>query len=119
MKVIQKSLRLRSDEFYEQHLNIVNAVLPSKLTNKEVKVLSAFMSADPKLTEEDMFNSIVRKEVMSKLGLSSGGLGNYLNSMIKKGFLDKNKITNRITVKEFLMCEESGQGYQFKIIKLT
>ena len=118
MKVIQKSLKLKSDQFYEQHLSIINSVLPSKLTSKEIKVLAAFMSADPKLTEEDRFNSIVRKEVMGKLGLSPGGLGNYLNSMIKKGFLDKSEITYKITIKEFLMPEELVQGYQFKIIKV-
>ena len=118
MKIIQRSLELESDQFYEQHLSIINTVLPSKLTNKEIKVLATFMSADQKLTIEDRFNSIVRKGVMKKLGLSPGGLGNYLNSMIKKGFLNKSEITNKITVKEFLMPEKVVQGYQFKISKI-
>jgi len=37
--------------------------------------------------------------------------------MIEKGFLDKNKMTNRISIKSFLLPEENSQGYQIKIIK--
>jgi hypothetical protein len=37
--------------------------------------------------------------------------------MINKGFLIKNDITNTITIREFLLPEDDGQGYQFKIVK--
>lgn len=118
MNIIQKSLKLKHNDYYLQHLRIINAVLPVKLTNREIEVLAAFMSADSKLTEDDRFNSLVRKNIRNKLGLSPGGLSNYLNSMLKKGFLNKSKITNRITIKEFLFPDESAQGYQFKIVKV-
>ena len=117
MKIIQKALKLKGDEYYKKHLSIINSMLPSQFTSKEIEVLAAFMSADPKLTEDDRFNSLVRKQVMKKLDLKPGGLSNYLKSMINKGFLDKSEITHKITIKEYLLPEDKVQGYQFKLIK--
>ena len=117
MKVIQKVLTLESVDYYVKHLSLINQVLPVQLSPKEVDVLAGFMSADKKLIEEDMFNSVVRKQVMSMLSISPGGLGNYLKSMITKGLLERSEITKRIKVKPFLLPEETIQGYQFKLIK--
>ena len=117
MNIIRKSFELNPKDYYVKHISIVNAVLTNSLTNKEIEVLASFMVADSKLTEDDRFNTLVRKQVMKDLSLSPGGLGNYLKSMIKKGFLNKSKITNRITILEYLMPDNTGQGYQFKLIK--
>ena len=67
----------------------------------------------------DMFNTYARKLVKETLkGMSAGSLSNHLKSMIDKGFLVKDEITNRISVKEFLLPEDDWQGYQFRIIKI-
>lgn len=118
MKIIQKSYKVKNDDYYKLHLTIINAVLPVKLTDKEIKVLASFMSLEKSLIKEDNFNSVARKQVKDKLGLSPGGLSNHLKSMINKGFLSKNEITKRITIKEFLLPEDKIQGYQFKITKI-
>lgn len=117
MKVIQQAFRLENEDYYTMHLNIVNAILPVKLTEKELEVLSAFMSLDKNIIEDGYFNSVARKKVMKKLNLLPAGLSNHLREMINKGFLSKNSVTNFITIKEFLLPQEDGQGYQFKLIK--
>ena len=117
MKIIQKSFNLENQDYYIMHLNIVNAILPVKLTDKELEVLAAFMGLEKNLIEENYFNPVARKKVLKKVGLSPAGLSNHLKSMIDKGFLSKNDITNTITIKQFLLPEEDGQGYQFKIVK--
>jgi len=117
MKPIQRILNLNQDDYYIKHLTIVSVLLPTHLTNKEIEILAAFLSLDKSLIEDDMFNSVARKKVMQKLKLSPGGLGNHLKSIINKKVLDRNAITNRITMKPFLLPQEPTQGYQIKIIK--
>ena len=117
MKIIQKAFKVENQEYYTMHLHIVNAILPVKLTDKELEVLSAFMGLDKNIIEENYFNPVARKKVLKRLDLSAAGLSNHLKSMINKGLLTKNDITNTITIKEFLLPEEDGQGYQFKIMK--
>lgn len=120
MKIIQKGLTLLPRDYYLTHLSIINSFLPTKLTEKEIQVLAGFLSLDKSITDGDMFNTYARKIVKDSLqGMSSGSLSNYLSSLIAKGFLEKNEITKRITVKEFLLPEDDWQGYQFKIIKQT
>lgn len=115
MKVIQQVFSLEREKYFEMHLSILNAILPAKLTDKELEVLSAFMSLDESITQENMFNSEARKRVMKKLNLQPAGLSNHLGSMIAKGFLVKNEVTKLISVKHFLLPEKDGQGYQLKI----
>ena len=117
MEKIQKVFRLPTDLYYMKHLEIVSTLLPTHLTETEIKVLAAFLSLDNGLTEDDMFNTTARKRVMAKLGMSPGGLGNHLKSMIGKKVLDKNELSKRIRIKDFLLPDDRGQGYQIKIIK--
>lgn len=117
MKIIQQAFKLDKDKYYIVHLGILNAVLPVRLTDKELEVLAAFMGLDENIIEDTYFNPVARKKVLKKLGLSPAGLSNHLKSMLDKGFLIKNSITNVISIKEFLLPEIDGQGYQFKIMK--
>jgi len=118
MKIIQRALSdLDRYNYHLKHLAIINPLLPIQLSNKEIEVLAAFMYHKGELVEEDRFNSLVRKNVMDKLDLSSGGLSNHLRSMIEKGFLEKSDITKRIKIKPFLFPEDKEQGYQIKIIE--
>jgi DNA-binding MarR family transcriptional regulator len=117
MKIIQQAFKLDKDKYYVVHLGILNAILPVKLTDKELEVLAAFMGLDENIIEDSYFNPVARKKVLKKLVLSPAGLSNHLKSMLDKGFLTKNSITNVISIKEFLLPETDGQGYQFKIMK--
>ena len=118
MKVLRKTLKVDKDNFYKMHLNIVNSLMDNALTGTEIEVLATFMSLDKSIIEEDMFNTLARKQVKEKLGgMSAGGLGNHLKSMITKEFLIKNEITNRITVVPALIPVDDSQGYQIKLIQ--
>mgnify|MGYP003108959002 CR=1 FL=1 len=116
MEKIQRGLYLGRKEYYEKHLSIINPLLPTQLTVKEISVLAAFMSLSEEITEDDVFNTLARKKVKKALKLSAGGLSNYLDALIKKGFVNKSDITKRITIKEYLIPDPIAQGYQFKII---
>lgn len=118
MKLIQRVLKLERRSYFEKHLTIVNSLLPIGLTDKEIQVLSVFMSLDKSLIEDDMFNTLARKKVRETLTLSPGGLGNHLKSMIKKTVIDKHAITNKLTVKAYLIPEDKVQGYQIKIVNV-
>lgn len=116
MKIIQKSFKLNKQQYHQKHIEIINTFLPVQLTEKEIEILSHFLSLDKNIIEEDVFNSFARNIVKKKLNLSSGGLGNHLKSMIDKGFIERNENTGRIKICSFLIPEENMQGYQIKIV---
>lgn len=118
MKIISNVMKVDSFTYYVKYLEIVNAMMRHKLTYKEMEVLAAFMSQDKNLISEDMFNGVVRKKVMEKLGLKPGGLGNHLKVLIDKKFLVKNKITKKITIKPYLVPEDNDQGFRIKLVKV-
>jgi len=116
MEVLKYSKVLSGVEYYIAHLNIINSIFDVKLSSKEISVLSSFMSQEESIVQGDRFNSFIRKRVRVALSLSPGGLGNYLNTMVKKGFLIRNSITGNLTIQKYLFPSSAGQGYQFKII---
>ncbi len=117
MKIIQQSFKVNSDDYCKLHLSIINTILPVKLSEKEIEVLSSFMALPNDVVIDDYFNPVARKRVMDKCGLKHGGLSNHIKNMINKGFLSRNDITKRIYIKDFLLPEEEIQGYQIKLIK--
>lgn len=117
MKPIQKVLILDEYKYYEKHLSIVSCLLPTNLTQKETEVLASFLSLDPIIIDEEVFNPISRKKVMEKMNLKPGGLSNYLKSMVDKKVLIKNPITKSLKIQPFLLPTEPIQGYQIKIKK--
>lgn len=118
MKIIQESFRLDEVDYNRKHLEIISALLPTNLTSTEIEVLASFMALDKNIIQDDMFNTLARKNVRVKLKMSPGGLGNHLRSMTDKKVLDKDDKTNRITMKEFLIPESKVQGYQIKLLKI-
>lgn len=114
MKILKKHQKLSRKDFYEKHLMITNIFLPIKMSQKEINVLSSFMALDKSIIGDEMFNLISRKKVMEELKLSPGGLGNYLSSLIDKGYIDKSLI-GKLKVKEYLLPNDNIQGYQFLI----
>lgn len=114
MEILKKQQKLSRKDFYEKHLMITNIFLPIKMSQKEINVLSSFMALDESIIGDEMFNLISRKKVMEELKLSPGGLGNYISSLIDKGYIDKSLI-GKLKVKEYLLPNKNIQGYQFLI----
>lgn len=116
MKIIQKQLKLEDLDYYKVHLSIINSFLPTKLSKKEIEVLSIFMSFTGDIAL-DRFGATAKKIVKMKLGMSSAGLANYLKSMRQKGFLISKE--KEIKILPILQPEDISQLYQFKLIKIT
>lgn len=113
MSDIKKNLLLPKDKFYIQHVNIINSVMPVKLTPKEAEVLALFMSFTGSIAE-DRFGTTPRKIVRTKLKLSHGGLGNYLSYLKKKKFIVEEQ--GNMVIKPFLFPKNnSEQSYSFKL----
>lgn len=113
MKVVQKLLTLPRVEYYKKHLLLINYILPVQMTAKEAEVLAHFMSltGDMRL---DPFCTSGRKIVKEKMGISSGGLGNYLDQLEKKEFIHEEN--NKLHLAPILIPEDKVQCYQFKLI---
>lgn len=112
MKIIKKALALERIEYYEKHLLIINPLLPVQMTPKEAEVLANFMSLTGDLTR-DPFSTLGRKIVREKLGISAGGLGNYLNQLKSKGFITESQ--GFLNILPILTPEEDMQLYQFQL----
>ncbi len=115
-KVLRKILRLPRGEYYKTHLQIVNALLPIKLTTKEIEVLAAFMSLDGDIAK-DRFGTSARKIIKKDLKLSDGGLGNYLKAFKEKGFVITQDELGDI-VNPILSVQQDEQNYMVKLVNL-
>lgn len=118
MNIIRFSIKeLSNYDYCVTHLKIINHFLPAQITKKEIEVLACFMSLSGDLIDKDRFGTQARKEIMSKLGISSGGLGNHLKALQDKGFIyAKDKV---LQINDHLMPSQNRtQGYQFKISKV-
>lgn len=113
MKIISKSISLDSYNYHKKHLYIINPMLPIQMTDKEIEVLSAFMSLSGDLANEP-FSTTGRKIVKEKLSLSLGGLGNYLRSLKIKGFILGE---DKLYILPLLIPEPDVQIYNFRLIK--
>lgn len=118
MKIIQKSMVLEKEKYYEMHLKIVNSLIPVELTGMEIKVLAGFMSLTGDLVKIDRFNTVAKKEIGARQNpsVSASGMSNYIKSLREKGALYYN-IDNVLEIAKVLVCEEEEQFYQFKIKK--
>lgn len=112
MSIIRKTLKLSKDEYYKKHLLIINHILPVQMTPKEAEVLAAFMSLEGELAEVP-FSTTGRRIVRRKLGISAGGLGNYLDKLKKKNFILESG--NDLKILPILIPERNSQGYEFRL----
>lgn len=111
--IIQKKVELEAPLYYMKHLQIISAFLNKDFTKKEREVLGFFMSLEGPLGQ-DRFGTTSRKEVMVKLKLSPGGLGNYLKAFERKKFIYKDA-ANNFKIAEYLIPNEKRQGYQLRL----
>lgn len=114
MKEAKKLLRLGKQDYYETHLAIINCILPTKLTPKEIEVLAAFMSLEGDIAQY-RFGPSAKKIVMKLVNLSPAGLSNYISQLIEKKFLVRKG--DLIEIYPLLIPDEQEQVYIFKLIK--
>jgi len=113
MEILVKTIQLKTKkEYYQKHFTFVNSVFAFQLSTKEIEVLSAFLSQDKALIKEEVFNPITRKNIREDLKLQAGGLGNHLNSMTKKKYLIRHKITGKLSINPMCLPEENKQTYR-------
>ena len=115
MKPLKKQLKLDNKEFYDTHMSIVNALLPVKMTPKEVEIVAAFLSITGTLAE-DRFSTTGRQVVRKLLGISHQYLTNYIKSLIKKGFIQENN--NKLELIPILFPERKEQNYIIKLVNI-
>jgi hypothetical protein len=117
METINKQLKLPKIKYYTQHLSIVNVFLPIKMTPKEIEVLAAFMSLEGDIAEQ-RFGTSARKIVMQSMGIKPGGLGNYLDTLGKKGFITPDD-THKFVIKQLLHPDPNLQNYRFQLVRVN
>ena len=84
--ILSKTLSLTENEFFKTHINIINALLPNKLSPKEIDTLAVFMSFTGTLAG-DKFCTSGKKIAKETLGMSYQQLWNTVNNLKKKGSL--------------------------------
>ena len=111
-KPISKSIELPEDEFYKTHMELINSILPVKLSIKEIEVLAIFMSFTGTLAN-DRFSTTGKKIVREKLNLSHQSLSNYIASLTNKGFLIEKD--NKLDLLPILFPNNTEQTYLFRL----
>jgi len=110
---LKKVLRLSSDDYYTTHLNLMNCILPVKMTPREIEVMAAFMSLEGDIALY-RFGPSAKKIVMKRLNLSPAGLSNFMGTLLGKGFLIQKG--DAITIYPMLNLQPNEQIYMFKLI---
>ena len=113
MGKIFKTLKLDREAYYETHLNVINSMLPVKMTPMEIKVVAKFMELDGDIAK-DRFGTTGRKMVRESLELSSAGLSNYINSLKNKKFL--RDIQGKLQILDLLFPERNIQEYHLRFV---
>lgn len=114
MGILQKTYVAKTKvEYFKQHLNIVQAVLPISLTKKEIDILANFMALEGK---DAVFPFVgkSRKKVREQVGMSVASLGNYLSVLKDKEAIIEDE-DGDLYINPILIAELPTQGYQFKI----
>lgn len=115
MKPLMKSLTLNEKEFFVTHMHVVNALLPVKLSQKEIEVLAVFMSFTGTIAS-DRFSTTGKKMVREILGLSAQSLWNYVNSLKAKKLVIPDD-DGKLTILPILFPQNRSE--QKYIIKIT
>lgn len=112
MKILTKKLKLNSREYYITHMNILNALLPIKLTPAEIEIIAAFLEINGTLAN-NRFSTTGRQIVRKTLNISHQYLTNYIKSLVKKGFITNND--DKLELIPILFPEEKTQEYKIHI----
>ena len=116
MKILRKSIvDLDVIAYHILHLQIINPMLPVKLTGKEAEVLAHFMSLPPQVADMGRFNSITKRMIRDRMSLSIAGMSNYMKALESKKCIIKDQYGNT-TIQRHLIPNTGAQGYQFKIV---
>ena len=117
--ILKNEIVVDKEKYFKTHFSIINSTIQNesmKLVEKEMEVLSAFLSLDKNITKDDMFNSLARKQVKEMLNnMSAGSLSNHIRHLLEKGYLTKDSITNKISMRPAFIPEEPVQGYNIKL----
>jgi hypothetical protein len=110
---LKKTLKLDKLDFYKKHISIINALFISdknKLSVREIELLSLFIYNTEGIPEDYTFATVTRNKVMAAMGISHGGLSNYLNQLRNKGVVQKDRI-----IKALYPMTAKEQEYQIKL----
>lgn len=109
-----KTLKLNRLEYYITHLKIINSIVAFELTDKEIHILSHFLSMEGDI-RNDLFGTTSRKLVREQCNITLSGLTNYLNSLqIKKCVIRDND--NRLRLHPILNIDSTEHTYTLKLI---
>lgn len=106
---IRRTFRAESrQEYLEEHLRIVDPLLPARLTPVLRETLAAIMAGDP----EDPLGPGCRTRIARELGLGKQNMSMRLRELRDRGFVIADPITGRLRVPAFLYPDPGRQLYR-------
>lgn len=115
MKSLKKTYTLSNKEYFTMHMNIVNALLPIKLTIREIEVLGVFMSFTGTLAN-NRFCTSGKSIVRDELGISSQSIWNIIENLKKKNIIINNDEGNLDILPILFPNDSNEQSYYIKLI---
>ena len=106
---IKKTLRLSQVDYYRMHIMIVSSFLPVRLTDREIDVLSQFLSFKGEFAE-DRFGPSQRKIVMDRLGMKPPNLSKHLKTLRQAGVIKGGKVIDHF------VPHSDVQLYKFQLV---
>lgn len=108
MIVLRKTLKVTPEDYFRKHLQIINVFMPVQLTGREIDVLAAFMYYDN-------FKADTKQRICDMLNISSAGMGNYMATLKKKGYIIKDEKDNYTIIPVIRPASTAIQMYDFTL----
>lgn len=89
-------------QYYREYLKVLNVLLPEKLTDKEISVLSYILSQG---RIKIPFNTAIRASIRQELGISSSSLSTHIKKLLKKAVIESDEY-GVIIPKDFLYLDD-------------
>lgn len=115
--LIEKKTEFSNIEYYQKHLELVRVIYGYDIQDREIDLISAFLSLDKRLTARDEFNTNAKKEVRKILKLSDSSMSNLIKSLVNKGFIIKDSLSGLLNIVDKLRPSDIATGYKVMIIK--
>jgi len=115
----KKVFRLDGLDYYRKHLEVLNTLLPVKLTDKEIDIISILLDRDISDIEDDLLSTDIRRRLRETLNLSHANISTRLKKLEEKGFIRKTVVNKKEkkVLRNFLFPDPSGRTNYEIIIK--
>jgi DNA-binding MarR family transcriptional regulator len=113
----KKVFSLPKREYLLKHLEVLNSIIPVKLSPTERQMIAILLDREEDLVLNDLLSKEVRKKLREELNMSYQNLSARLKRLKNEGFIYLDPADNKWKLIKFLLPDPSGRIEYVIIVK--